>query len=120
MAGHVEQCILCGLSYVTNDTALDVGDDYLRFFKCLDTFSCAERWLVKFLASHPMQLDSVTLVSNDPKAQPEFEVGYRVQDRESRKRRFRLEVCEEEDIHARMLHYHLLENGNEVRKSFVP
>lgn len=43
MASHVEECLLCGLSYVVTDGSVDVDDDNLRLLKCQDSISCAER-----------------------------------------------------------------------------
>jgi hypothetical protein len=120
MAGHIEQCALCGLSYYTMDGSIDVGEDYMRYFRCPDTISCAERWLVKFLAGRRMDLESIRLMSDDPNAAPQFEVLYQVPDAGSRRRTFTLEICLDEDIHRRFEHYHVLENGRDMTTHFVP
>lgn len=120
MASHVEECLLCGLSYVVTDGSVDVGDDNLRLFKCRDSISCAERWLVKFLGGRPINVESIVMIGQDPNPPPTFEVGYRLRGNGTKKRRFTLQVHPESDLHRWTEHYHLMENGADLTSGFVP
>jgi len=120
MARRVEECGLCGLGYTIEDGSIDVGDDLLRLFRCVDSFSCAERWLLKFLDGRPLRVESVRLVSKDSNALPSFEVTYNLKPGGLRTRRFTLEVGSPEDGHRWTDHYHLTENGADLTRSFVP
>lgn len=120
MARRVEECGLCGLGYVTEDGSIDVGDGLLRVFHCADSFSCAERWLVKFLDGRPLQLESVRLVTAESNALPAFEVTYRLHGGGIRTRCFTLEVRSPEDGHRWTEHYHLVENGTDLTRDFMP
>ena len=67
-----------------------------------------------------MSLESVTMISNDPRGAPVFEVGYQLPGQMNRKRTFTLEVHPEQDVHRQMEHYHLVEGGTDLTSGFVP
>lgn len=112
-------CSLCGLNWLPRDgTFTGIAEPWTSW--CTDKAACSERWLRKYLSGRLPGVESFTLLGKGPQQQGVFEVCYRGNGPEPKKRVLMPELRPGGDRHRRSEHYHLIEFGEDVTDTFAP